>query len=197
MKFTGLVVSFLVAYAQAELPYNLRDTSGSNAQELAEPRHFSKTYDGQHHGATGTGGFPHHSRPRPTGTGRHHRPSSSAPPHGAYPTNFEGPLPGHGGIAESDNGDGKAWGPNPGQFPPPPGAWPPVGKGKGHGHGTGLSLPPWPLPTGGFPHPPGGSAQPPKWPKSTLSTRTMSRSHSQSGVAKPTGPVKPYEQGDE
>ncbi|KAK8139024.1 hypothetical protein PG984_002404 [Apiospora sp. TS-2023a] len=184
MKFTGLVVSFLVAYAQAELPYNLRDTSGSHARGVAEPRHFSKTYDGQHHGATGTGGYRPH-RPHPTGKG-HHGASSSAP-HGAYPTNFEGPLPGHGGVAKSDNDDGEAWGYNQGEFPPgPPGARPPMGKGKGHGHGTGLSLPPWPRPTGGFPGHLPGSGLPPKWPKTTLSTRTMSMPYSKSGVVSAT-----------
>ncbi|KAK8050445.1 hypothetical protein PG994_012175 [Apiospora phragmitis] len=188
MKFTGLVIPFLVAYAQADLPYNLRDTFGSHPRGVAEPRHFPKTHDGQHHGATGTGGIPHH---RPTGTG-HHRP---------HPTKYEGMLPGQRGAAAADpnNGDGQAWGPNPGEQHH--GVWPPVGKGKGHPHGTGImSFQPFPRPTGGYHHHPPGTGHPPKWPKTTLSTRTMS--HYQQGaspsiVAQATEPAQPEGQDDE
>ncbi|KAK8095651.1 uncharacterized protein PG998_002281 [Apiospora kogelbergensis] len=203
MKFTGILVPFLAACAQASLPYNLQDAD-SQQEGVAEFRHHSKSHPGKHHGhhgATGTGGLPHYTH-HPAGTGsilslidfvatRQETDSlgtGSHRPHHTKPAG--GMLPGqHGSFAESDNGEPKAWG---GEHHW--GSYPPYGKGKGKGkgrgknHGTGvMSFQPYPRPTGtGGQHYPGHGGLPPTWPKTTkttLSTKTRSATHSQSGSA--------------
>ncbi|KAK7989606.1 P-loop containing nucleoside triphosphate hydrolase protein [Apiospora arundinis] len=152
MKFTGILVPFLAACAQASLPYNIRDTDSQQA--AAEPRHLSKSHHG-HHGYTGTGGLPHHHRP--SKTGHHGRP---------HPTGHGGMLPGYrGSVAESDNDEPKAWGGEQHHWGGYPHHGKGKGKGKGHAHGTGLmSVLPFPRPTGtgGHHHPPGHGSQPPQ-----------------------------------